>query len=116
MSVGRRRLRAVSLFSVVRRAKRETREWPRARRCSGSETHNNVLAAALDGLTREVKQQRRRRQQERQKSNTFNRQNNNFARVSRFFVHFFAVTTGPQYDGKLPNFYGIRAMNFETAR
>ena len=25
------RLRAVSLFSVVRRAKRETREWPRAR-------------------------------------------------------------------------------------
>ena len=24
------RLRAVSLFSVVRRAKRETREWPRA--------------------------------------------------------------------------------------
>ena len=23
------------------------------RRCSGSETHNNVLAAALDGLTRE---------------------------------------------------------------
>ena len=26
-----RRLRAVSLFSVVRRAKRETREWPRAR-------------------------------------------------------------------------------------
>ena len=83
---------------------------------SGSETHDNVLAAALDGLTREVKQQRRRRQQERQKSNGFNRQNNNFARVSRFFVHFFAVTTGPQYDGKLPNFYGIRAMNFETAR
>ena len=33
-----------------------------------------------------------------------------------FFVHFFAVTTGPQYDEKLPNFYGIRAMNFETAR
>ena len=25
------RLRAVSLFSVVRRAKRETRKWPRAR-------------------------------------------------------------------------------------
>ena len=110
MSVGRRRLRAVSLFSVVRRAKRETREWPRARRCWGSETHNNVLAAALDGLTTAA------RTAERQKSNTFNRQNNNFARVSRFFVHFFAVTTGPQYDGKLPNFYGIRAMNFETAR
>ena len=84
------------------------------RRCSGSETHNNVLAAALDGLAREVKLQGRR--QERQKSNRLNRQNNKFARVSRFFVHFFAVTTGPQYGGKLPNFYGIRAMNFETAR
>ena len=34
---------------------------------------------------------RRRRQQERQKSNRFNRENNNSARASRFFVHFFAV-------------------------
>ena len=36
---------------------------------------------------------RRRRQRERQKSNTWNRQNNNSARASRFFVHFFAVTS-----------------------
>ena len=35
---------------------------------------------------------RRRRQRERQKSNTFNNQNNNFARASRFFVHFFVAT------------------------
>ena len=34
----------------------------------------------------------RRRQRERRKNNTFNNQNDNFARASRFFVHFFAVT------------------------
>ena len=34
---------------------------------------------------------RRRRQGERQKNNRFNEQNNNSARASRFFVHFFAV-------------------------
>ena len=34
---------------------------------------------------------RRRRQQERPKSNRFDEQNNNSARASRFFVHFFAV-------------------------
>ena len=34
----------------------------------------------------------RRRQRERHKSTRFNQQNNNFARASRFFVHFFAVT------------------------
>ena len=41
---------------------------------------------------RELKQRRRRRQQERQKSNWFRLANNSFVRVSRFFVHFFAVT------------------------
>ena len=41
---------------------------------------------------RDFKIQRRRRQQERQKkkNNRFNKQNNNFARALRFFVHFFA--------------------------
>ena len=34
----------------------------------------------------------RRRQRERHKSNRFNQQNNNFARASSCFVHFFAVT------------------------
>ena len=39
----------------------------------------------------ELRQPRRGRQRERQKSNGLNQQNNNFARVSRFFVHFLAV-------------------------
>ena len=43
---------------------------------------------------RELKIRRRRRQRQRElhKSNRFNDQNNNFARASRFFVHFFADT------------------------
>ena len=41
---------------------------------------------------RDFKIQRHGRQQERQKNNRFDKQNNNFARASRFFVHFFAVT------------------------
>ena len=41
---------------------------------------------------RELKQRRRRRQRQRQKSNKgFDKQNNNFARASRFFVHFLAA-------------------------
>ena len=39
---------------------------------------------------RDFKIQRHGRQQERQKNNRFDKQNNNFARASRFFVHFFA--------------------------
>ena len=42
-------------------------------------------------VIRELKQRRRRRQRGRQKSNRFITQNNNFARASRFFVHFFTV-------------------------
>ena len=41
---------------------------------------------------------RRQWQRERQKSNTFNKQNNNFTRASRFFVHFFAVVTRLQRE------------------
>ena len=41
-------------------------------------------------FTRELKRRRRRRQRERQKSNRFYWQTNNFARASRFFVHFLA--------------------------
>ena len=43
------------------------------------------------GDTRELNQPRRGRQRERQKNNGLNQQNNNFARASRFFVHFLAV-------------------------
>ena len=42
-------------------------------------------------INRDFKIQRRGRQQERKKNNWFNKQNNNFARASRFFVHFFPV-------------------------
>ena len=51
-------------------------------------------ALELDSTTgnRDLKIRRRRPQRERHKSNRFNNQNNNFARASRFFVHFFAVT------------------------
>ena len=48
--------------------------------------------ASLDEVpTRDLTKLRRRRQRERQKSNRFNEQNNNSARASRLFVHFFAV-------------------------
>ena len=40
---------------------------------------------------RDFKIQGRGRQRKRQKKNWFNKQNNNFARASRFFVHFFPV-------------------------
>ena len=40
----------------------------------------------------DFKMPRRWRQRERQKSNSLTMQNNNFARASRFFVHFFTVT------------------------
>ena len=41
-------------------------------------------------IIRDFKIPRRGRQRERQKNNRFYKQNNNFARASRFFVHFFA--------------------------
>ena len=51
------------------------------------------LSQGLDPtLIRELKQRRRRRQRERQKCKRLNKQNNNFARASCFFVHFFTVT------------------------
>ena len=47
---------------------------------------------------RELKQRRRRHQRERQKAKGLDWQNNNFARASRFFVHFFAVTVRLQRE------------------
>ena len=57
--------------------------------------HEMRLRKALNSAlheTRDFETPRRRRQQERQKSNWLNKQNNNSARASRFFVHFFTVT------------------------
>ena len=47
---------------------------------------------------RELKQRRRRRQRERQKAIGLDWQNNNFARASRFFVHFLAVAARLQRE------------------
>ena len=49
------------------------------------------VAFASSNVIRDLTKLRRRRQGERQKSNRFNEQNNNSARASRLFVHFFAV-------------------------
>ena len=46
----------------------------------------------------EFKITRWRRQRELQKTNTFNKQNNNFARTSYFFVHFLAVVARLQRE------------------
>ena len=47
--------------------------------------------SALEVTKGTFTQLRRRQQGERQRSNKFNDQNNNSARASRFFVHFFPV-------------------------
>ena len=49
----------------------------------------DLLSSLID--IRNFKIQRRERQREGQKNNWFNKQNNNFARPSHFFVHFFLV-------------------------
>ena len=48
-----------------------------------------LLTSLLNTIYRKFKMQWQR---ERKKSNSLTRQNNNFARASRVFVHFFAVT------------------------
>ena len=60
--------------------------WQWRRRCRW-----RWLRRRLRG-NRELKQRRRRSQRERQKSLDLDWQNNNSARASRFFVHFFDVT------------------------
>ena len=58
-----------------------------AKNCSRMAT-----AIAFSRQNRDFKIQRRGRQRERKKKiNRFNKQNNNFARASHFFVHFFPV-------------------------
>ena len=61
------------------------------------------LETVVDSDIRHLKIRRRRRQRQRgrQKSNRFNIQNKNFARASRFFVHFFAVTARLRRDNAL---------------
>ena len=49
----------------------------------------------------DYKIQRRWRQRERQKNNRFNKQNNNFARASHFFVYFFPIFARPRRGNAL---------------
>ena len=53
--------------------------------------YNGTVWDGITSFIGELYQRRRRRQPGRQKSNRFITQNNNFARASRFFVHFFTV-------------------------
>ena len=50
-----------------------------------------MSTSSIKRQIRDFKIQRRGRQRERQKNNWFNKQNNNFARASRFVVHLFFV-------------------------
>ena len=54
--------------------------------------------------------ERRRRQREGHKNNRFNKQNNNFARASHFFVHFFPVFARLRAV-KMPYFAFIEDVN-----
>ena len=67
-----------------------------------------MSTSSIKRQIRDFKIQRRGRQRERQKNNWFNKQNNNFARASRFFVHLFFVFA--RLRRKMPNvaFYGGR--------
>ena len=56
-----------------------------------------MVEYVANGNSKKLKQRQRQRQQERKKNAAqyscgFNKQNNNFARASCFFVHFFTVT------------------------
>ena len=58
--------------------------------CSISVGSDNT-ARSIQCLNRDLTKLRRRRQGESQKNNRPNERNNNSARASRFFAHFFAV-------------------------
>ena len=63
---------------VIALAKREKEKWL-------------IHGGKFTEVIRDLNIQRRARQRERQKNKRFNKQNNNFARASRFFVHFFPL-------------------------
>ena len=55
------------------------------------ENIHQIESLSISSFNKDLTKLRRRRQRESQKSNIFNERNNNSARASRFFVHFFAV-------------------------
>ena len=60
--------------------------------------HHPATRGPLILLSRKFKQRQQQQQREWPKINRFDKQNNNFARASRFFVHFFAVTARLQHE------------------
>jgi len=54
--------------------------------------------STISGLQQNQRRRRRRRQGEQQKNNIFILINNNFARASRYFVHFFAVVAPLRHE------------------
>ena len=75
-------------------------------------------------IIRELEQRRRRRQRKRQKAIGLDWHNNNFARASRFFVHFLAVVARLRHEsnkfhvlsrtGKQDNNFLFLSLNFDT--
>ena len=64
--------------------------------------------------SRDLKIRRWRRQQERHTSNRFNKENNNFARASHSFVHFFEVFA--RLWREMPNFMFYRGRTQATTK
>ena len=73
-------------------------------RSPGKRFPNNTVS--VSGFLRELKQRagRWRRQRERETSKGLDKQNNNFACASRFFVYFFAVVARLRLESTVPNF------------
>ena len=74
-------------------------------RSPGKRFPNNTVS--VSGFFRELKQRagRWRRQRERENSKKgLDKQNNNFACASRFFVYFFAVVARLRLESTVPNF------------
>ena len=76
-------------------------------RSAGKRFPNN--AVSVSGFFRELERRagrrRRRRQRERETSKGLDKQNNNFACASRFFVYFFAVVARLRLESTVPNFH-----------
>ena len=91
----------------------KTQEWYVPARLISLDTRDGELA---NRANRELKERRWRRQRERegQKSNlVLDWQNNNFARASRFFVHFLAFVVRLRRESR-PNFTFCRGREHKT--
>ena len=74
-------------------------------RSAGKRFPNYMVS--VSGFFRELKRRtgRRQRQRERETSEGLDKQNNNFACASRFFVYFFAVVARLRLESTVPNFH-----------